>query len=381
MDTQRQATTEHLSAALKGIFTSYVLLQSTASAIQWQPPSVTRTLQQLPLNQTPIHDELRNHAKRNDLCQALCNILKLIEGITHRIAHLERRIIPTAKKSQNCAPNSEAQARLYQKLTDKLHQIRTNTFGANSEHFSPQWQLMQIRQAITRMLDERDVQDQLCTSKRSNETAFPANIQQLSQQIVHTQVTLKSLIQQQANLIIDNIFDTQQTPLRLDDALVANPTMHPIIIAVGIRSERPYTLHTGWLRAFAQHREKIKITYKKHEMRLQHLTPYETEQAKLISLLCQSELFRLLLKESTRKIDRAIIEVDALCDRLNALNTDQLRDTPNYFFAQCALLCQDSTHIHNFVSRTLNQIRLLAANTQAPNIPVISDSHPFATEA
>lgn len=380
MEHHRQTATEHLISALNGIFTHHILLASTASSLQWQPPSVTQTLQQLSLNQSAIHHELRDHDKRKDLCRALYTIFTCIEHITKHIATLEKKVIPIAKKAHSAPGDSELQRNLYHALDTKLHQIRTATFVSQQENFSPQWQIMQIRRAITRLLDERDLQDQLCSNQKTTENIFPANLQQLSRQIVHTQVTLKSLIQQQSNLLFENVFDLDQTPLHLDDYLIANHAQHPLIITVGIRSERPHTLHTGWLRAFAQHREKIKITFKKHEMRLQHLTDDETEHAKLITLLCQSELFRLLLKNSTRKIDRAIIEVDALCDRLNALGAEHLHDTPSHFFAQCAQLSQDANKVHCFMTQALSQMRMLL-NTTPPTLAACSHAQSLATEA
>lgn len=387
MNMEHQATIEHLNAALKGIFTNYVLLQSTASAIQSQPSDVQQSLQLSALIQTPIREELLNHQKRLDLCQAIFNILTLIERITKRIAESEKTLIPLLKRVNKRSAEAPKQPNIHQLITEKLHQLQSDTFGTSVEHFSPQWQLLQIRQAITKILDEREIQDQLCLAKSANDADFPSNIQQLSKNIIHTQVTLKSLIQQQAKLLIES-FD-RPTGLKnkkahtftLNDALIANPQKHPIVVAVALSAESPQPIQTGWLREFAQLRERIKITFKKHEMQLNHLTPDETAHAKLISLLCQTELFRLLLKDSLRKIDRAITEVDALCERLNTLITTHTpSDTQDGFITTYALLCQDCATVYQFVATGLVQMRTLS-DLQIPHAFGTASFHDIATEA
>jgi hypothetical protein len=327
MLTNRQPAHDHQQSTLKEIFTSFALLKATAAAIEWQPAPALKSLDLLLLNQTPIYDDLINHHKRKSACSALQRILGLTEEITRNVSQTGRSLLSGSTTEET--------------RSDTL----TQTSEINDSYFSPLSQVKQIRHALIRQLKERDLQDQIFLTNNVDQRKFPAHIQQLSRQIVHTQVTLKLLLQQQIHILTQHLEASDQPPMALNHVFVANANNQPVVICVCLRQTEPLAPQVGYLRTIALKREKIKIIFKKHELRLQHLTGPESQNAKLIWLLAQAELFRLLLKESIHHIDGVLFEAESLSARLNTLMTQANHNQPRFKEA-IAALSQESERWH-----------------------------------
>jgi hypothetical protein len=197
----------------------------------------------------------------------------------------------------------------------------------------------------------------------------PASLQQLARQIVHTQVSLKSQFQHQAELLLQYVNDTHQEQFCLDDALIANPRQDPIVLGIGIRLVGQDVPKNEWSNALTIHREQIKIIFKKHEMRLRHLTQFENKQAKIIYLFCQLELFKLLLKESLYYIDQAATALYALLEHFTAL--DQTNDAALPTVAPEAILHESTKGLHQHcqtISLLMAQLKTVSLLPQLRSI-------------